>query len=201
MLAFAAALWLAAELSPALLTALLPFHEQVVHLLDTNYRIEMSLTHLTGHGTIGSDLVVLTRATPEKEFVFFVGGEPFLMAPSNVLTSSSAVGLLTQPAIMVLGLLLGWPLRSGREALLRGVFGSLLFTLWLLVGVPVSIWIYFQDIPIRVVAPNEVSFLTAVGKFLLNGGEIVLGALFGAAAISIAGRWSDFTQRPNQEEH
>jgi hypothetical protein len=189
-LAVIAALWLAAELGPVLLKALLPFHEQVVHLLDTNYRIEMSLTYLTGHDRIGSDLVVLTRATPENEFIFFVGSTPFLMEPRNVLTSSSASGLLMQPAIVIFGLLLGWPLRSWREALLRGVFGSLLLTLWLLVGVPVSIWIYFQDIPLRAVAPNEVSFLTTVGKFLLNGGEIVLGASLAAAAIAAAGRWA-----------
>jgi hypothetical protein len=199
-LAFAIALWLAAEFAPALLAALLPFYEELVHLLDAHYRIEMSLTHLTGHDRIGSDLVVLTRATPEKEFIFFGGGTPFLMDPRNVLTSSSASGLLMQPAIVIFGLLLAWPLRSWREALLRGVFGSLLLMLWLLFGVPVSIWIYFQDIPLRVVTPNEVSFLTAVGKFLLNGGEIVLGALLAAAAIAAAGWLSDGTQRSQPGE-
>jgi hypothetical protein len=189
-LAFGIALWLFTRLGPALLEALLPWYEQAVHRLDDRYRIDLTLSHQTGHDKIGSDLVVLGRATVARTFVVFGADRPIILQPGSVLTCSTATGLLLQPAVMLLGLLLGWPTRSAGEALIRFASGSIMLAAWLLLGIPFSLWIYFHDIPIRAYAPDELAFLTIAGKFLLNGGSLVLGAMLAACALALAYRWT-----------
>jgi hypothetical protein len=193
VLAFGIAIGLSAWLGSMLLDALLPSYERVVHRLDRRYRIDLTLSHQTGHDRIGGDLVVLGRATVMKTFVVFGANKFIMVEPGTVLLCSTATGLLMQPATMIFGLLLGWPVRSVREALVRGSLGSMLLALWMLLGIPLSLWVYFHDIPVRAFVPNEVSFLTIFGKFLLNGGGLVLGALLATGALALADRW---TARP-----
>lgn len=185
--AFGTAFWLTAWLGPVLLNGLLPFYAEVVHGLDDHYRIELAVTYLTGHDRIGSDLAVLVRATVTRTFMFLGADRAIPLAPGTVLKTSTAVGLLLQPATAIVGLALGWPLRGAREALVRGACAATLVALWLLLGVPASLWLYLEDIPIQVYAPHGVSVPMAVGKLLLNGGGVVLGALLGAGAVA-AGR-------------
>jgi len=188
VLAFGIALWLSVVLSPMLLDALLPFYEQLVHLLDDHYRIDFALTRLTGHNKIGGDLVVLGHAAVERTFMVFGADTTVTLVPGESLTSSTAIGVLMQPAIVMLGLVLGWPVRGTREVLMRGLLGLTLLALWVILGIPAWLWISFQDIPIRAYSPDAFSVMTAIGKFLLNGGGVVLGALLGAGAIAAAKR-------------
>ncbi len=188
VLSFGLALWLSVGLSPVLLDTLLPFYEQFVHLLDDHYRIDFVLSHLTGHNKIGGDLVVLGHAAVERTFMVFGAGTTVTLVPGESLTSSTAIGVLMQPAIVMLGLLLGWPVRGAREVLMRGLLGLTLLALWVILGIPTWLWITFQDIPIRAYSPDAFSVMTAIGKFLLNGGGVVLGALLGAGAIAAARR-------------
>jgi hypothetical protein len=188
MLAFGLALWLSTLVGPSLLEGLLRVHEQVVHLLDDHYRIELALTHQTGHDTVGSDLVLLGHAVVTRTVVVFGGSQAITLVTGQALQSSTAIGILMQPAIMILGFLLGWPVRSGREALVRGVVGAALLALWLVLGIPLSLWIYFQAIPLKAYAPNEFAFLDVAGKFLLNGGSVALGTSLAFGAIATTGR-------------
>jgi hypothetical protein len=188
VLAFGIALWLCVALGPMLLDALLPFYEQFVRLLDDHYRIDFALTRLTGHNKIGGDLVVLGHAVVERTFMVFGADTTVTLVPGESLTSSTAIGVLMQPATVMLGFLLAWPVRGAREILIRWPLGLMLLALWLLLGIPVWLWISFQDIPIRAYAPDAFSVMTAIGKFLLNGGGVVLGALLGAGAIAAARR-------------
>ena len=182
-LGFGIALWLVARLSPQVLEALLRSYEQFVHLLDDHYRIGFTLTHQTGHDKIGGDLVVLGRAAVVKTFMIFTAEKTITLAPGQVLTSSTATGVLMQPATMILGLLLAWPLASAAEAAWRAALGAVMLVSWQLLGIPLSLWIYFRDIPLRAYAANELSWTTVVGKFLLNGGGVAVGAMLGFAIV------------------
>ena len=188
LLAFGIAFWLVARLAPIILETLLPFYEQAIHLVDDHYRLDLSLTHRTGHDVVGSDLVLLVQATVVRTFMVFGSRAVITMQPGEILQSSTATGLLMQPAIMICGLLLAWPARSAAEVLLRLGIGAVLLAAWLLLGIPLSLWIYFQDIPLRVFAPREVSFLADAGRFLLNGGSVALGALAAGGALFLAAR-------------
>jgi len=187
LVAFGLALLLGTALGPSLLEALLPFHRHCLELFDDHYRVDLALTHLTGHDRIGGDLVVLATATVLRSFVAFGETARVVLLPGEALKCSTAVGLLMQPAVIVVGVLAAWPLRSAREAVLRWALGVVLLALWLAVGVPAWLWISLSDIPIRAVVPDELSILTALDKMLLDGGAVVLGALLGAAAVA-AGR-------------
>jgi hypothetical protein len=190
VLAFGIALWLSIRLSPILFDALLPFYEHAVHLLDDHYRIDLALTHQTGHDKIGSDLVLLVRATVARTFMVFGADTTVTLDPGEVLKSSTAIGVFMQPAVMILGLSLGWPVRSGREAAIRSALGATMLALWLVLGIPLSLWISFQDIPIQAYAPNEIPFASLLDKFMLNGGAVILGALLAAVAIATGHRWT-----------
>lgn len=185
VLAFGFALWIAIKFSPALLQGLMPYYEQVVHQLDDHYRIEFELTHRTGHGSVSSDLVILGTATVTRTFLIFGEGRTIPMYPGEALKCSTATGVFTAPAVMLIGLILGWPARSWRARLQRGLLGVLTLSTWGLVGIPMELWIYFHDIPLRAYSPNTVTFLTGVGKFLLNGGGVVLGALLAFGVIGV----------------
>lgn len=182
-LAFGFALWCAIQLSPPLLQRLLPYYEQVVHQLDDHYRIDFELTHQTGRGAVSSDLVILGTATVTRTFLIFGRGRTIPMYPGEALKCSTATGVFTAPAVMLLGLVLGWPANSWSVRLRRSLLGLLTLAAWGLLGIPIELWIYFHDIPVRAYSPNTVTFLTGVGKFLLNGGGVALGALLAFSVI------------------
>ena len=70
---------------------------------------------------------------------------PVVLVPGQTLQSSTAIGIFMQPAVLILGLLLAWPVRSMREACVRGSVGAVLLALWLLAGIPLSLWILLPD--------------------------------------------------------
>lgn len=183
-LGFACALWLSVRFGPPLLDGLRPFYEHALQLIDGHYRIDLALTHRTGHDTIGSDLVVLLQATVTRSFVVFGADTTVTLAPGEVLRSSTAIGILMQPVIVIVGTLLGWPLHGGREGAIRTVLGTAMLAFWLLFGITSSLWVFFRDIPIQAYAPNAVSWSTLADKFLLNGGGVLIGALLAAIALA-----------------
>jgi hypothetical protein len=184
VLAFGASIWLSAQLGPVLLKGLLHYYETIVYLLDDRYWIDFSLTHQTGHNKVGSDLVLLGRASVMNSFPVYAANQIFILQPGQALTSSTAIGVLMQPAIMLVGLILGWPVDSVKRAVMRGVFGAMALTFWLCVGIPLSLWIYFYDIPVRAFDPGAVLLSTIIGKFLVNGGGLVLGGLLAAGVLA-----------------
>ena len=113
-LAGGVAVWLAMRGGPLLLEVLIPFLEASVDLLDTRYRVEFTLTYRTGHGNIGSELALLGRAAVARLFFIPVDGRVIAMQPGQVLSSSTALGVLMQPAVAILTLVLGWPMRARR---------------------------------------------------------------------------------------
>lgn len=191
-LGFGLALWLVTLSGPALLEGLLGYYRQAVERLDDHYRVEFSLGHQTGHDRIGGDLVMLGRAAVARTFMIFTGDQTVTLAPGQVLTCSTATGVLMQPAVMVLGLLLAWPLSCRAEAAPRAILGAAALALWLLAGIPLSWQVYFEQIPLRAFAPDRFAWATLVDKFLLNGGSVVVGVLLAAAVLAasraIAGR-------------
>ena len=206
-LAFGVAIWLAAGVGPIVLEALLRYFETVVHLLDDHYWIDFALTYETGHGNPGSDLALLGKASVMRPFVLSAGATSITMHTGQVLKSSTAVGIFMQPAIMIIGLLLGWPARSLRAVLARLIPGAMVLALWLCVGIPLSLWIYFQGMPIKAFAPGEPAFAITAGKFLLNGGGLVVGGLLAAVALAADLRSgfvpadSDAEQTEGREHH
>jgi len=190
VLAFGVALWLSSLIGPGLLEGLRHYYETIVYQLDNRFWINFTLTHQTGHNKLGSDLVMLGRAEVMQAFPVFAANQVFILQAGQALTCSTAIGILMQPAIMLFGVLLGWPFASVKAALMRGVAGAMALALWLCLGIPLSLWIYFNDIPVRVFAPGEVLLSTIIGKFLLNGGGLVLGGLLAAGVLALASRWA-----------
>jgi hypothetical protein len=195
-LAFGVAIWLSSLLAPGILESLRHYYETIVYQLDDRYWINFTLTHQTGHNKLGSDLVLLGRAEVMKAFPVFAAGKVFTLQAGQALTCSTAIGILMQPLIMLVGVLLGWPLASLKAALMRGVFGAMALASWLCVGIPLSLWIYFYDIPVRAFAPSTVLFSTIIGKFLLNGGGLVIGGLLAAGVLAASSRWAGGALRP-----
>ena len=198
VLAFGIALWLSALVGPGILEGLRHYYETIVYQLDDRYWINFTLTHQTGHNKPGSDLVLLGRAEVMKAFTVSAAGKVFTLLAGQALTCSTAIGILMQPVIMLVGVLLAWPLESVRAALGRGVFGAMALAFWLFVGIPLSLWIYFYDIPVRAFVPSEVLLSTIIGKFLLNGGGLVLGGLLAAGALAAGARWGDDATQPDR---
>ena len=195
-LSFGCALWLSTQTGAPVLERLLPFYEQAVHALDDHYRIELALTRRDGHNAIGSDLVLLGRAAVTRPMVVLGDAHPVVLVPGQTLQSSTAIGIFMQPAVLILGLLLAWPVRSVREACVRGSVGAVLLALWLLAGIPLSLWIYFQTVPLQAFAAHELFLSVVAGKFLLNGGSAVIGA--GLAACAIAAGHRMLVRQPRQ---
>jgi hypothetical protein len=189
VLAFGSAMWLVALLSPTVLSALLPYYEQFVQRLDDHYRVDFALSHRTGHDRIGSDLVVLGHAAVVRTYMIFAADKTIMLAPGQVLSSSTAIGVLMQPASVIIGMLLAWPLRSAVEAAPRLAFGAGALLLWQLLGIPLSLWVYFRDIPAQAFGVADVTWSMLLDRFLLNGGSVVVGALLAIAALA-AGRHS-----------
>jgi hypothetical protein len=121
-----------------------------------------------------------------KSFSVTAGGTVNTLKPGQVVTCSTALGLLMQPAVMIIGLLFAWPLGSARAIPGRLIAGSLMLALWVGIGIPLSLWLYFQDIPILAFAPNVIVVETIINRFMLNGGSLVLGALLAAMALAVA---------------
>lgn len=190
VLAGALAIWLVLRAGPLLLELLIPYFESTVHWLDTRYKIEFELTYRTGHGVPGSELALLGRAAVTRLFFIPVDGGIIPMHAGNVLTSSTATGVLLQPAVMVIALLTGWPARSRREMTLRAPVGMAVLAFWMLAGLPLTLWLYFHNIPLQAFAPQESMLAAPLGKFLLNGGSVVLGAGMGVAAVIASARLS-----------
>ena len=188
VLAGGLAIWLALRAGPLLLELLIPYLEATVHWLDSRYRIDFTLTLRTGHEKIGSELVLLGKATVSRLFFIPVEGRILSMLPGQFLTSSTAIGVLMQPAVAIFALVLGWPARTRSEFATRALFGLLMLVLWLFVGLPCSLWLYFHDIPLRAMAPGDTTLATPLGKFLLNGGSVALGIALGALAVIAASR-------------
>jgi hypothetical protein len=188
-----AAIWLALRGGPLLLELLIPYLEMAVQWLDSRYRIDFTLTFRTGHEKIGSELVLLGKATVTRLFFIPVEGRILPMQPGQFLTSSTAIGVLMQPAVAILALALGWPARTRVEYATRALFGLLMLVLWLFVGLPCSLWLYFHDIPLRALAPGDTTLATPLGKFLLNGGSVAVGLALGAVAIVAAVRQTNRT--------
>ena len=188
VLAGTLAIWLTLRGGPLLLELLIPYLGSAVHWLDTRYNIDFELTYRTGHGVAGSELALLGRAAVARMFFIPVDGGIIPMRPGVVLTSSTAIGVLLQPAVMVIALLTGWPARSRREMTMRAPVAVAVLACWMLAGLPLTLWLYFHDIPLQAFAPHESTLATPIGKFLLNGGSVALGAALGVAAVIASGR-------------
>lgn len=195
-LSFGVALWLSTAVGARVVQTLLPSYEQFVHAIDDHYRVDLTLTRRDGHDVVGRDLVLLGHAVVTRPVVVLEDARPVILVPGQTLQSSTALGIFMQPAILIIGLLLGWPIRSVREACVRGGVGATLLACWLVLGVPTSLWIYFQTIPMQTFAPQTFSFAVVAGKFLLNGGSAILGAGLALCAIAASGRAAG--RRPDQ---
>jgi hypothetical protein len=201
VLAFCLSLWISALLSPGLLEGLLHYYETIVYLLDDHYWTEFSLIHQISNDKMGGDLIVLGRAEVMKAFNVSAANTVYTLYPGNAFSCSTAIGTIMQPAVMLVGLLLGWPLASAKAVLARGVFGAMALALWLLVGIPVSLWIFFYDMPIRAFVPSEVLLSSIITRFLFNGGGLILGGLLAAAVLAAAARWTGDAAKSNDLPH
>lgn len=188
VLAGGLAVWLAMRAGPLLLEAMTAYLEAGVQWLDTRYRVEFALSYRTGHGRLGSELALLGRAEVARLFFIPVEGRVIAMQPGQFLTSSTAVGVLMQPAVAIVTVVLGWPSRGRLELPARALFGAGMAGLWFAAGLPATLWLYFRDLPLRAFAPGEVGFATPVGKFLLNGGSVAAGVALGALAVAAGAR-------------
>ena len=184
------ATWLSIQLGPIALHALIPYLETAVSLLDSNYRISFALGNRGGNGVYGGDLMLKGQAIVVNSFSIITQTANIHLRPGPAFPSHTAVGLLMQPVMMIVAVLLGWPVRSRCELAARAVLGAMAVGAWLLVGLPATLWIYFRDVPLRAFVPGEMTYATVVGKFFLNGGSLGVGGLVAAFTIAAAVRWS-----------
>jgi len=185
------AVWLVLRGGPLLIETLVPYLGAAVQWMDARYTYTFELTYRTPQGGSGSELALLGRAAVARLFFIPIEEGIIPMRPGTLLTSSTAIGVLLQPAVMLIALLTGWPARSRREMMARALAGTAVLALWLLAGLPLTLWIYFRDIPLHAFAPHETTLATPIGKFLLNGGSVALGAALGCAAVRTSVRLAE----------
>ncbi len=181
-LGFGLFIWLGVAFGPKLLAALLPLHTAVLETLNSNYRIELSLT------SAGADMVMYLRATVLRTTTITGGGAAVMLSPGTVLMNSTATGLLLQPAIMLGGLVIAWPASGIRELLVRIGAGLAALGFCVLLAIPLYLCLCLLQLPVLAFAPGEVTLSMLFVKLMLNGGALIVGALMGAAVIITATR-------------
>jgi len=167
--------WLAYRYGRDFVDALLPAFKYAVSLMNDTFRIVAMTTGSDGPDTVLSVRVILARPV-------VVGAQIWMPHAGGWMNSATTIGLLLQPAIVALGLVLAWPARRRAVILWRWILAAFLLGVITLVHTPFFLWASLWSSFVRVYDPQGFYFLRLWHNVLLNGGQLAVGLL---AAIAI----------------
>lgn len=160
----------------------LPLFRVWLDLVDHTYRtVDLSVV------ATPSGMIVRRLATPIG--IHVVGERVVYHDPRTVMSNEAAAGIVLQPAILMLSLLLSWPGGSLSERVLRLALAAALLPVLLLLDVPMMLYGFAWFEEIKVVDPERGSLLVSWADAMNAGGRFVLAIVAAAAAIAGAARF------------
>jgi hypothetical protein len=179
--AFAIALALATALQDRLVPALVPMFRAWLLVVDERYwTVDLAVVEEGGEA--------LLRRVSAPAGLRRIGNAPTLPEAGVRFVNSAATGIVLQPAIVAVALLLAWPWFSRREIALRLLAFALLLPLLLVLDVPTMLYGFAWYEESRVLDPDGFSLLVTWADAMNAGGRFVLAILCAAACVSLAQR-------------
>jgi hypothetical protein len=162
-----------------LVGAAMPLFRAWLGSIDDTYRtVDLSVLDVKG------ELVVQRIATPAHPHA--MGERVVYTDPGTRLTSQAAAGLVLQPLVLTLGLLIAWPWRSVVELAVRFAVAAPLTLMVVLLDVPVMLYGFTWYQEISLLAPDRFSPLAYWGDIMNAGGRFALAVVAATLAIFVA---------------
>jgi hypothetical protein len=171
-----------------LVAAALPVFRAWLGCIDDTYRtLDLSVVDVDG------ELVVQRVATPAHPHA--MGGQVVYADSRTRLTSQAAAGLVLQPLVLAVGLLVVWPWRSAAELALRFAVTTPLMLMVVLLDVPMMLYgvMWYQEISL--LDPNRFSPL-AYWADLMNAGARLVLTVVAVTLATLAASAHSFTLTP-----
>lgn len=185
MVVYALLIWLGWRYAQPLAEAMLPLFRTFLEALDARLQIvDFSVGHIGGDRKPSPDLLFRLEVTVIRPIV--IGTNVLMPVKGGWLASSTTVGNALQSLILAIGLILAWPARQGIEYARRALIGLPLMLAMLMLDVPLTLWAYIWDAPLRHYDPQGFSPLLTWARFLTNGGRLMLGLLIAWVIIYLA---------------
>jgi hypothetical protein len=166
----------AAAFQGELVAAAMPPFRIWLGWIDSTYRtIDLSVANANG------ELVVRRLATPAHPHA--VGGEVVDGDPSQPIATQAAAGLVLQPLVLALALVVAWPWRSAAELAVRVTVAAPLALLIALLDVPLMLYGVAWNSELALLDPSAFSPLVYWADFMNAGGRFALTVA--AVAVSV----------------
>ncbi len=169
---------LAVVLQGRLVGATLPMFRAWLGWIDDTYRtVDLSMIDLKG------ELVVQRIATPAHPHA--IGGVVVYNDERSSLSTQVAAGIVLQPLVLAVALLIAWPWRSAAELALRLAAATPLMVLVMLLDVPMMLYgfIWYQEL--SAVDAARFSALAYWADMMNAGGRFVLAIAAAALAVGV----------------
>ncbi len=172
---------LALGFEDAVASAALPLLKSWIALIDGSLRtVELSVVDVHGESTLRR------LTTPLK--VLVLGTTVLGVDERTVISTSALTGILLQPVVLGIALLLAWPCKKSTELVVRLLLGLPLLLLILLLDVPLMLCGYAWLALIDAYEPGRFSLLVDWADFMNAGGRFALVVLASAIVVALARR-------------
>jgi hypothetical protein len=163
----------------ALAGAALPLFKAWIALIDGSLRtVDLSVVDVDGESTIRR------LTTPLR--VLVVGTTVLDVDERTVISTSALTGILLQPVVLGIALLLAWPWKSLAELAVRFLLGLPLLLMVVLLDLPLILCGYAWLALIDAYEPGRFSLLVDWADFMNAGGRFALVVLAVANAVALA---------------
>lgn len=158
---------------------LLPLFRLWLDAVDDSYRtLDLSLVPAQ------AETVLRRVATPAG--IHVLGQHVVYPQAHPVQANEAAAGIVLQPSILLLSMLLAWPWRTARELGLRLLFGAVLLPPLLVLDVPMMLYGFAWLEELQAFDPQRFSLLASWADAMNAGGRFVLAIVAAVAATAIA---------------
>lgn len=167
-----------------LVAAALPVFRAWLGYIDDTYRtLDLSVVNIDG------ELVAQRVATPAHAHV--MGDAIVYPNPATRLISRIAAGVVLEPLVLALGLLVAWPWRSAAELALRFVVATPLTLTVVLLDAPTVLYGFTWHQEMSLLDPHHFSPLASWAIMMNAGGRFVLTVVATALATLAASALCD----------
>jgi hypothetical protein len=164
-----------------IVNSLLPLFRTWLDFIDDTYRtVDLSVVTARGESVV--------RRLVTAGHIHIVAGAMVYPDSSRLLSSEAATGIVLQPLILAIALLIAWPWQRARELALRFAAAALLMPAVMLLDVPMMLYGFAWFDEIKELDPNRFSLvvtwadaMNAGGRFALTVAAVVLSVAAGSA--------------------
>ena len=167
----------------ALVTSLAPVLSHVIEALDGDFTI-LAADVNRGPGETLRFRANLTHPLEMRGRIFYPFG--WGSKPAGRFQVTVTAGSVLQYCALMLILVVAWPAARPREYGLRAAIGAPLFAVLLLMPVPITVLAELWNLIRAELDPGKLQPLMICSRFLMGGGGLALGLLFGGVTIAVA---------------